>query len=181
MKNRYYNKDTKTQAVFKGENPPSNLIKDIDERVKNFFEPTPEGYIKKYDENNLPFNELIPKKTITELLKEVKEKKIAEFKIIYLEAANKDFIYKSNSYKGGESSASAIAGAINLAQALSESNCKIIDSNDEPHELTFESAAILSASIAKEWRDTFYKYKALKVKINTSVNQIELKLIVWAE
>lgn len=60
MENRYYDTQKRCQAVYVGDNPPSHLIKDDDERVKNFFEPTPEGYRKAYDGNGLPFNELIP-------------------------------------------------------------------------------------------------------------------------
>ena len=116
---------------------------------------------------------------LKEELKKAQENKISEFKIKYLEAANKIFTYKNNHYKGGESSASAIAGAINLAQALGESNCKIVDANDKSHDLTFGSAATLSASIAKQWRDTFYKYKALKLEINAATNESELDLILW--
>jgi hypothetical protein len=60
MKNRYYDINKKGQAVYEGSNPPSHLIKDDDERVKNFFEPTPEGHRKTYTVEGLPFNELIP-------------------------------------------------------------------------------------------------------------------------
>jgi hypothetical protein len=47
--------------------PSDTTIVWDDERVKNFFEPTPDGYIKAYTIDGLPFNELIPVPTQTEI------------------------------------------------------------------------------------------------------------------
>jgi len=53
---RYYSTKKRGQVIVEDE----FTIVDTDPRVKNFFEPTPEGYAKAYTDEGLPFNELIP-------------------------------------------------------------------------------------------------------------------------
>lgn len=53
-------------------------IIDTDDRVKNFFEPTPDGYRKAYNVDGLSFNELIPLPTQAELDQQAKDARIAE-------------------------------------------------------------------------------------------------------
>lgn len=66
MKNRYYDK-VETPAIGKTFTQDGvNRIIQTDERVKNWFEPVPEGYQRAYDGNGLPFNELIPPPTVGE-------------------------------------------------------------------------------------------------------------------
>lgn len=60
---RYYCTDKRGQVTVES----ATTIIDTDERVANFFEPTPDGYRKAYDANGLPSNELIPPPTQAEL------------------------------------------------------------------------------------------------------------------
>lgn len=53
---RYYSTQKRGQVTIEDE----FTIADTDPRVKNFFEPTPGGYVKAYTDDGLPFNELIP-------------------------------------------------------------------------------------------------------------------------
>ena len=115
----------------------------------------------------------------TRSLHDLQALKISDFKTKYLEAANKDFTYKNEIYKGGEFSASAIARAITLAKALGETNCFIVAKNDTKTKYSFDDVLELSALIAKQWRDNWFKYKALKVRINNAKNESDLDLIEW--
>ncbi len=60
---RYYDTAKRGQAIT----PSETTIIDSDERVANFFQPTPDGYRKAYTSHGLPFNELIPLPTQAEL------------------------------------------------------------------------------------------------------------------
>ncbi|MBL4795943.1 MAG: hypothetical protein JKY50_00865 [Oleispira sp.] len=62
---RYYSTQKRGQTTV----ADKFTIIDTDPSVKNFFEPTPEGYVKAYTDEGLPYNELIsiyvaPEKTI---------------------------------------------------------------------------------------------------------------------
>lgn len=107
-------------------------------------------------------------------LQSVKPNKLEEIKNKYLEESTKDFEFEGNIYKGGDSSASAIAGAVSLASALQEDTVTIIDVKDTAHKLTFDKAMMLSALIAKQWRCSFFRYKELKVLIAkaTTIDQV---------
>jgi len=104
--------------------------------------------------------------SLEDKLKDAKAEKIKIAKQIYEKESTKSFSFKNTFFKGGDESASAIAGAVTLANALGETKVNIIDINDKSIELTFDEALILSASIAKQWRDAFFAYKEQKVKIN---------------
>lgn len=60
---RYYCTVKKGQVTVESE----TTIIDTDERVANFFEPTPESYRKAYTPDGLPFNELIPLLTAADI------------------------------------------------------------------------------------------------------------------
>lgn len=62
---RFYCTEKKGQVTVES----NTTIIDTDDRVKNFFEPTPDGYRKAYDVDGLPFNELIPLPTATDIEK----------------------------------------------------------------------------------------------------------------
>ena len=109
----------------------------------------------------------------------VKPNKLEEIKNKYLEESTKDFEFEGNTYKGGDSSASAIAGAVSLASALQEDTVTIIDAKDIAHKLTFDKAMMLSALIAKQWRDSFFRYKELKVLIKKATTVDQVKDIEW--
>jgi len=70
MENRFYCTVKKGQVTVES----NTTIPSTDEKVANFFKPTPEGYRKAYDDNGLPFNELIPLPTD----KEIEDKRIAD-------------------------------------------------------------------------------------------------------
>lgn len=109
----------------------------------------------------------------------LKNIKIDELKAVYFEESTKSVFYKEVVYKGGESSASAIAGAVQLAQSLKEASATIIDIEDKENDLTFEEAMELSALIAKAWRAAFFKYKELKRAVLAAQSVEELELIKW--
>lgn len=70
---RYYSTKKRGQVINKDE----FSIIDTDDRVKNFFEPTPSGYIKAYTVDGLPFNEIIPtveSKSTQKQIEEIEEK-----------------------------------------------------------------------------------------------------------
>lgn len=108
-----------------------------------------------------------------------KQTKINKLKSIYLQESTSSVSYKNIVYKGGKSSASAIAGAVQLAQSLKETSATIIDIDDKENELTFEEAMELSALIAKPWRAAFFKYKELKRAVLAAQSVEELELIKW--
>jgi len=112
-------------------------------------------------------------------LDDFKDEKLREIEEIYKVKSTESVLYNGISYKGGDVSASAILGAINLAENLQESNTKIIGCDDKPYTLTFEEAYELSALIAKKWRDAFFKYKELKVQISEKEDIQSINEIIW--
>jgi len=114
-------------------------------------------------------------------LQDLKDEKLTDIKSTYETESTKNIIYKNVLYKGGDSSASAIAGSITLAQSLQESNVKIIGADDSANEMSFAEALELSGLIAKEWRTAFFRYKELKLQISNAATVEELDLISWEE
>ncbi len=110
---------------------------------------------------------------------DLKEKKLEDISIKYQEESTKPISYKDVLYKGGDASASAIAGAVELAQRLGESNVKIIAIDDSENEMSFNDALELSALIARAWRGAFFRYKELKRIINSATTVEELEQITW--
>jgi hypothetical protein len=78
-------------------------------------------------------------------------------------------------YNGGDGSASAIAGAVELAQALGETEVKLWDVNNIIATYTFEEAMNISAQIAKTYRDTqFAKYeKIAEINACTTIEELD--------
>lgn len=77
---------------------------------------------------------------------------------------------------GGDSSASAIAGAVQLAQSLGEAEVKLWGINNNISTYTFEEAMNISAKIAKAYRDTqLAKYEKIQeVNACTTIEELEL-------
>jgi len=113
--------------------------------------------------------------------KKMKDNKIEMLATTYQTESTKPVSYKEVLYKGGDASASAIAGAVQLAQSLGESNVKIIASDDSSNEMSFDEALELSGLIAKAWRTAFFRYKELKLQISNAATVEELDLISWEE
>jgi hypothetical protein len=113
--------------------------------------------------------------------KKMKDNKIEMLATTYRTESTKPVPYKDILYKGGDASASAIAGAVELAQSLQETEVKIIDVDDKPNIMTFSEALELSGLIAKAWRTAFFRYKELKVQISNAATVEELDLISWEE
>lgn len=63
-------------------------------------------------------------------------------------------------FVGGEGSAAAINGAVDLAEVLNEPTVLITDVTKQARELSHASARIVAANIAKSWRDAFFKKQA---------------------
>lgn len=108
-------------------------------------------------------------------LEELKTTKINEVKAIDEKAS---VTINDITYNGGDSSASAIAGAVQLAQALGELDVKLWDINNTIATYTFDEAMAISAQIAKTYRDTqFAKYEKI-VEINACATFAELDAVV---
>ena len=127
-----------------------------------------------------------PKETDTwDGIKWVKDKELLRTKTLtdiqttYQTESTKNITYKNVLYKGGESSASAIAGAVRLAQSLGETEVKIIALDDSENFMSFSEALELSGMIAKSWRDAFFRYKKLKRAMLSASSVEELELIKW--
>lgn len=106
-------------------------------------------------------------------------KTLTDIQATYQIESTKTITYKNVVYKGGESSASAIAGAVTLAQSLQETEVKIIASDDSENFMNFSEALELSGMIAKSWRDAFFRYKELKRAVLAASSVEELELIKW--
>jgi len=125
-------------------------------------------------------NEIISKALAVKLNKTKDIKKI-EIYNIYLQESTKGISYNNVIYKGGDSSASAIYGAVTLAQSLEETETKIIALDDSANILTFDETILLSGLISKAWRTAFFRYKELKLQISNAATVEELDLISWEE
>ena len=60
-------------------------------------------------------------------------------------------------FNGGDSSASAISGAITLAQSLGETSVGIWDIDNKITYYSFDMALLISKTIAKVWRDKMFE------------------------
>lgn len=94
-----------------------------------------------------------------------------------------DFIdgtIKTITFNGGDSSASAIASAVELAQNLNETNVSLWDyDNIIHHNISFAEAMTISAFIAKKYRDDMFKRQDLLKQINDATTIEELGAIQW--
>jgi len=104
-------------------------------------------------------------------LDELKQRKIAEITINPTEPVTIGTVI----YNGGNSSASAISGAIALAQALGETDVKLWDIDNNIATYSFDEAQNIAAQIAKEYRDKqLAKYTLIeKIKACTTVKELE--------
>ena len=68
MENRYYDTVETPQTGKTFLDGGENRIIQTDDRVKNWFEPLPDGYIRVYDVNGLPSTELTPSPTPEEIV-----------------------------------------------------------------------------------------------------------------
>ena len=80
-------------------------------------------------------------------------------------------------YNGGADSASAINGAVTLAQTLGETDVKIWDVDNVVATYTFDEALAISAQIAKAYRDAKLAKYDLVAQINACTTQEELDLL----
>lgn len=105
-------------------------------------------------------------------LEELKTTKINEVKDIDEKAP---VTINDITFNGGDSSASAIAGAVQLAQTLGETGVKLWDINNIIVVYTFEEAMTISAQIAKAYRDTqLAKYeKIAEINACTTIEELE--------
>lgn len=158
---------------FKNENNKVFAYEDdVKEEVLN-------GFIEKFGLTSITEAEF---KTLTApSLKDLQNKKLSDMATTYQTESTKDVPYKDVLYKGGDASASAIAGAVELAQSLQETEVKIIGSDDKPNIMSFSEALELSGLIAKAWRTAFFRYKELKVQISNAATVEELESISWEE
>jgi len=104
-------------------------------------------------------------------LAELKKEKISNITIKPTEPVTINTV----TYNGGNSSASAINGAVTLAQALAETDVKLWDIDNNVATYTFEEAQNITAQIAKEYRDKqLAKYTLIeKIKACTTVKELE--------
>ena len=81
-------------------------------------------------------------------------------------------------FNGGDSSASAISGAVTLAQALGETDVKLWDVDNVIATYTFDDATAIAAQIAKAYRDAQFAKYALIAQINACTTVADLDAIV---
>jgi len=111
--------------------------------------------------------------TKEEILNEAKNKKIAQLPSSLLPVT-----VNTVTYNGGASSASAISGAVILAQALGETDVKLWDINNSIATYTFEEAQSIAAQIAQAYRDTKIANYEKTAQIKACTTQEELDAIV---
>lgn len=103
----------------------------------------------------------------------LKQEKISQININSMEAVEVNSI----TFNGGDGSASAISGAVTLAQKLGESEVKLWDVNNIVRSFTFEEALNIAAQVAKSYRDKkFAKYELIE-QINNATTVAELEAI----
>lgn len=99
---------------------------------------------------------------------------------VSLSVTFKDATTKNITFNGGDSSAAAISGAIELATALGETEVALWDSNNIVHTgISFDEALSISVSIAKKYRDDMIKRQGLLNQIDAATTKEELELITW--
>lgn len=86
---------------------------------------------------------------------------------------------ESVSWTAGDGSASAIAGAVTLAQNLGETTATLWDADNINHEgVTFEEAASIAAQIAVAWRTIMFERNTKIAAINaaTAIDEVNTVL-----
>lgn len=81
-------------------------------------------------------------------------------------------------YNGGDSSASAISGAVTLAQALGEAEVHLWDFANVVREYTFAEAISISAQIGKAYRDKMLERQTLLTQVANATSKEEIEGIV---
>lgn len=154
-------------------------------------------YVPKTDDNKdyklikewleIDGNEVEAEFTDFEQLENNKNNKIQEIKTACTADApvtlDVDFINGTTetiTFNGGDASASAIAGAVTLAQNLGETSVSLWDIDNVVHNnIAFSEAMVISAFIAKKWRDDMFKRQDLLTQINNATTIEELGSIKW--
>ena len=122
--------------------------------------------------------ELMPEATL-HLLKLNKVNKIKQNctakKPLEIEVKLLDNTIENITFVGGDESASAIRGAIDLAKLLNEDYCKIWDINKKTWEISFEQTAIIMQKIAHKYREeTYQKNDKIQEILNcTTIEELE--------
>ena len=80
-------------------------------------------------------------------------------------------------YNGGDSSAGAISGAVQLAEALSETVVNLWDIDNVVREYSLAEALSISAQIGKAYRDEMLVRQAKIAEINACTTVAELDLV----
>lgn len=106
----------------------------------------------------------------------LEELKTKEINIVTTNSTASDQVtYNEVTYNGGDSSASAINGAIELAQNLGEADVRLWDINNIIRTYTFEEATTIAAQIAKAYRDAKYNdYQKIEaINACTTIEELE--------
>lgn len=122
-----------------------------------------------------------PTELLSFIFKEGKPQKVTE--INNSNPANNPVTLTVNSqsitFNGGDASASAIVGAVDLAQKLGETSVKLWDIENVMRDFSFDDAMLISASIAKVWRDAMYERNNKLLAVKNATTSEELELITW--
>lgn len=171
---------------LKKENPTTCFPKVVDEETLNSY-----GVYTVANEEAPIVSEIQSYRTITPII--IDGVWTAQYEVFYVDIdeakARLSSIVKRNTlsdspvtinditYNGGDSSASAIAGAIQLAQTLGETTVKLWDINNVIREYTFEEAMNVFTQIAKSYRDAMLKRQDTIMAINACTTIEELETI----
>lgn len=109
-------------------------------------------------------------------IKEIKDSSTAESPVEVVVDLS-DGTQHSIIFNGGDASASAISGAVSLAQNLGETSVKLWDIENVLHEVSLTEALDISAFIAKEYRNKMYLRQEAIMAVNTCVTIEELEAL----
>lgn len=82
-------------------------------------------------------------------------------------------------FNGGDSSASAILGAVNLAKARGENKVKLWDINNKNHEFTIQDGLEIAQNIAIDYSDVMYQRNDKLQQIENATTEQEIKDVTW--
>ena len=118
-------------------------------------------------------------KTPDTLFQEAIQSKITTIKGTYKTYATEPVTVDLITYNGGDSSASAINGAIQLAEANAESDVSLWDVDNVLYAgVSFTDALLIAQTIATQYRDRMFERSAKIAEANAAVDQSGLDAIV---
>jgi len=184
---RYYQPEIKTEVNETSEFfNKKTAVPETDERVKDFFKPLPQGYRLRYNEDNLPIIEPVPKPSAEKILKRSKKSKTNEINTACAKeitnSFNSDALGDTHIYQSEQTDQLNLIGVVTAGQD-DYFKCGVTDANGN---VTWNYEKHTIAQLQQVLKDGKAVAQTLLQKANTLKQQVaeattveDVEAVVW--